>query len=74
MPPTLILSGTADAEVPVATVEDFCAAVRGAGGLCEAVLFDGAGHGFFNPGVEEGKFFEPVHAAAAQFLRRLGYL
>jgi acetyl esterase/lipase len=73
VPRTLIVSGTADTEVPVATVQDFCSAVRSSGGQCDVVLFDSAAHGFFNPKAQAGRFYRPAIAAVEDFLRSLGY-
>ncbi len=74
MPPTLVLSGGADPEVAVSTVQGFCAAVRAQGGDCSLQIYSGAGHGFFNPGVDGGRHVQPSLRDAAAFLARLGYL
>jgi acetyl esterase/lipase len=74
LPPTLIVNGTADVEVPVATVQDFCMATKQSGGQCEVVLFEAAPHGFFNLSVQGGRFYRPSIDAVEAFLRRLGYL
>lgn len=74
MPPTLVLSGGADPEVAVATVQGFCHAVRAHGGDCELHIYPGAGHGFFNPGVDGGRHVQASLRDAAAFLARLGYL
>lgn len=74
VPPTLILSGSADPEVAVATVDDFCRAVREAGGACDAKIHDGAGHGFFNKGVEADRYFDATNVEVAAFLSALGFL
>lgn len=74
MPPTLVLSGDADPEVAVATVQGFCQAVQAHGGDCTLHLVSGAGHGFFNPGVDGGRHVQPSLDQAAAFLARLGYL
>jgi acetyl esterase/lipase len=74
VPPTLVLNGTADPEVPVATVQRFCAAVREAGTGCELALFEGGSHGFFNPQVDGGRHHGPSNAAIEAFLRRQGLL
>lgn len=73
-PPTLILSGTQDPEVPVATVEAFCSRVRDRGGRCATALYEGAGHGFFNPSVERGRWYSVTNAAVAEFLAALGFI
>ena len=74
VPPTLILSGSADPEVAVATVEDFCLAVRQAGGHCETRIHLGAGHGFFNKDVAGGKYFDATNEEVAAFLLARGLL
>ncbi len=74
MPPTLIVNGTADIDVPVATVQDFCTAARAHSGDCEAVFREGAGHGFFNTEVDRGRHVAFTWAAIEAFLRRVGHL
>lgn len=48
VPPSLILVGSQDPEVPVPTAQAFCRAVHEAGGKCEIALYEGQGHGFFH--------------------------
>lgn len=72
MPPTLILNGTDDPEVPADTVNDFCRAVAAVGSDCEAQFFEGAGHGFFNPEVEGGRHVALVQSSIIRFLLREG--
>lgn len=48
VPPSLILVGSRDPEVPVSTVEAYCEAVQAAGGDCEIAVYEGESHGFFN--------------------------
>jgi acetyl esterase len=74
VPPTLILNGAVDAEVSVATVDGFCQAMRAAGGQCDLVIYPGAGHGFFNPGVSDGLFFRRTNEAVDGFLVRQAFL
>jgi acetyl esterase/lipase len=74
MPPTLVLVGDQDAEVALATVQAFCAAVHAAGSVCELRVHAGAGHGFFNAHVEGGRYFRRTNDEVAEFLTRLGYL
>lgn len=73
MPPTLILSGDRDHEVPVATLEVFCRTVRAKGGQCATHIYPGTGHGFFNAGVQGGRYFKATTQAMADFLLRLGW-
>jgi dienelactone hydrolase len=71
VPPTLVLSGTADPEVPVATVQAFCEAVRAKGGRCDLALYEGAAHGFFNPGAADRHFFKATNERVESFLASL---
>ncbi len=48
VPPSLILVGSQDPEVPVETAQAFCSAVQAAGGRCEIALYEGQGHGFYH--------------------------
>jgi len=48
VPPSLILVGSQDPEVPVPTAQAFCRAVHASGGQCEIALYEGQGHGFFH--------------------------
>lgn len=73
MPPTLVLNGSADAEVAVATVQAFCSAVQAHGGNCQLLVYAGAGHGFFNPGAD-GDHHPQSTRDVADFLLRLGWL
>lgn len=70
LPPTLVLSGTQDAEVPVTTVQAFCARAKAVGSLCEAQFFEGAGHGFFNAEVAGGRYVQPTWDAVERFLQQ----
>lgn len=70
LPPTLILHGKADATVPYADVERFCAESSKAGNRCQLVGYEGATHGFFNG----GKWHEETVREMDRFLTALGYL
>lgn len=70
-PPTLILNGTQDPEVPVSTVEAFCAAVRAAGGQCELKLYEGQSHGFYHFSEGRNPWFERSSQHAVEFLQSL---
>lgn len=74
LPPTLVLNGTADTDVPVATVQDFCSASIQAGNTCDAVFYEGAGHGFFNAEVDGGRHVAGVQQEIKRFLARTGHL
>jgi acetyl esterase/lipase len=70
-PPTLILSGTEDNLIPVSDIEQFETRMQAVGARCDVVLYEGAGHGFFNEGK---KHYAPTIGAMDDFLRSLGYL
>lgn len=67
VPPTLILVGSQDAEVPVATVAAFCEKVQSADGRCEVEVYEGQGHGFFN----QPLYLEKTNQRVLQFLSAL---
>ena len=56
LPPTLIVQGTADQNLPVKVTEQFVAAYREAGGIIELEMFPDMGHGFgYTTGPETGR-------------------
>lgn len=67
VPPSLILVGSQDPEVPVPTAQAFCAAVQKAGGHCEIALYEGQGHGFFH----SREYREKTNLRVMKFLRDL---
>lgn len=70
LPPTLIMHGANDELVPVATVVAYCERAVELGNACEAVTYDGAGHGFFN----NSPYFEPTLQKMLQSLATLGWI
>lgn len=74
VPPTLVLNGTDDQDVPVRTVQAFCEQLQGSGTPCELQLFQGARHGFFNPQEDEGRHYQPALDSMRNFLRQQGLL
>ena len=70
VPPTLILHGIDDELVPSATAEAFCSQVVDAGGDCQVLLYDGAGHGFFN----RSPYYEETLKDLIDFLGVIGWL
>jgi len=67
--PTLVLSGDEDPEVPVATVEAFCAALERAGSVCEAEIYPGRSHGFFHYVGGRNPDFDSTGERAVTFLK-----
>jgi acetyl esterase len=67
VPPSLILLGSQDPEVPVSTAQAFCMAVRAAGAHCEIALYEGQGHGFYH----KQKYRDETNVRILKFLRNL---
>jgi acetyl esterase len=71
LPPTLIVQGTADNNVPMSIPERFVEAFRAAGGEIELEIFPGMPHGFGNtPGPESDRAIELMRGFIARQLSR----
>jgi dipeptidyl aminopeptidase/acylaminoacyl peptidase len=68
------MHGRQDTTVPYESVERFCAQAKKLGDRCDLVGYDGAGHGFFNAGRGDGKWYKETVAEMDRFLTSLGYL
>ena len=67
LPPTLVIHGTADENVPVEHAERFTAAYAAAGGSVRLETFEGEPHGFANePGPAADRMVEVVKAFIAE--------
>jgi len=73
-PPAIVFHGRADQVVPFAQAERFAEAMRQAGCRCEAMGFEGEGHGFFNLGRGDGSCYRRTLEATERFLESLGFL
>lgn len=73
-PPAIVFHGKDDDVVPCSQAVAFAAAMKKAGNRCELMLFDGAGHGFFNYARREEGFYRETVRAADRFLASLGWL
>ena len=74
-PPAIIFLGTKDKLIPVVVVERFKAGMEKAGVRCEAIFYEGQGHGFFNPGKGgQTQFYEETLLATDKFLASLGWV
>ena len=71
-PPCVMFFGTADRLL--AGAEAFREKSVDAGNDCEIMTWEGQGHGFFNHGKADGKYFNLTVAEADQFLIDLGWL
>ncbi|MFA5689540.1 MAG: alpha/beta hydrolase fold domain-containing protein [Kiritimatiellales bacterium] len=68
-PPTLVMLGTQDKLIPVATAEKYKALMESAGARCDLKLYEDQPHGFFN----KIKYDETL-ADTIEFLKSLGYI
>jgi acetyl esterase/lipase len=68
VPPTLVLLGTEDVELPVSSAESFCRLVEGTGGHCEIALYEGQRHGFFGYRKSNPEYFNKTNARIIKFL------
>ncbi|MBX3419999.1 MAG: alpha/beta hydrolase [Pirellulaceae bacterium] len=73
-PPTLVLHGTDDRVVPHASVRWYAERATQLGTQCQVVSYEGAGHGFFNPGRGQEDYFEATCQEMEAFLRSLKFL
>ena len=69
-PPTCVFLGDADHLIPVSVLRGFEAAMKAAGVRCDAHLYPGAAHGFFN----KEPYRSQTLAEADKFLVSLGWL
>lgn len=61
LPPTLILLGDRDSEVPVPTAEAFCQRMKEFDGVCELDIASGQEHGFFNRSHSRWHFYRTLY-------------
>ncbi|MEJ7693757.1 alpha/beta hydrolase [Daejeonella sp.] len=73
--PTLVLLGTSDKLVPVATAQLYQSKMQKAGSRCDLILYQDQPHGFFNirPKLDKKYFYETLKEADI-FLASLGYI
>ncbi|MGV3504772.1 MAG: alpha/beta hydrolase [Adhaeribacter sp.] len=73
--PTLVMLGTKDKLIPVATAEAYKRQLEAAGTRCDLVLYQNQPHGFFNHKKEkENNYYQQTLMQADAFLTSLGYL
>jgi len=68
VPPTLILLGSEDPELPLSTAQSFCDSVSDSHGRCELALYHGQSHGFFNKTLGANNYFELTSKRVLDFL------
>jgi len=69
-PPSIVFLGDSDKLIPVKTLRDFEDGMKKAGVRCDAYVYPGAGHGFFN----KDPYFTRTLIEADKFLASLGWL
>lgn len=72
--PTLVMSGDQDPEVAVATVQRHVQGLQALGVRARAVIYPGAGHGFFNPRGWQASWFGQTNTEVWRFLAELGWV
>ncbi len=73
-PPTLVIHGTADTVVPLASSERFVAALCAAGNRARLEKLAGAGHAFIVPGYSDNATLARALAVTDEFLRKQNIL
>ena len=73
-PPTIAFLGDKDPLIPVSVLRDFEASMKRAGARCDAHVYVGAAHGFFNRDTGTNRWFTETLTATDKFLTSLGWL
>ena len=73
-PPSIVFLGSDDKLIPVKTAERFRDASLAVKVESELHIYEGEGHGFFNPGRGKTNAYPKTIIAADRFLKKLGWL
>lgn len=73
-PPTIVFLGDQDKLIPVSVLRSFEAEMKKAGIRCDAHVYPGAGHGFFNKDTAGHPWFTQTLTETDKFLAALGWL
>ena len=73
-PPALVFLGSNDKLIPTKTVLDFQTAMKKVGARCDAFIYEGQAHGFFNRSKGGDKYYFETLLATDKFLASLGWL
>ncbi len=73
-PPTIVFLGSKDRLVPVSVLERFQTNMTRAGVRCDAIVYPGQPHGFFNFKKRDPEYYLQTLTAADAFLTSLGWL
>ncbi|WP_234824284.1 alpha/beta hydrolase [Bremerella cremea] len=73
-PPHLVFLGSQDKLIPVATAENFQQQMQDAGVRSELRIYQGQGHGFFNHGKDNNRWYNATIEETDKFLQSLGWI
>ncbi len=73
-PPAIVFLGSEDKLVPVKTLNEFKSRMEKVGSRCDAHVYEGQGHGFFNYKAEGNPHYDKTLRATDEFLISLGWL
>jgi acetyl esterase/lipase len=73
-PPAIVFLGSNDKLIPLKTLTTFKENMDKAGVRCETRVYEGQGHGFFNFGKSENKYYNETVKEMDAFLVSLGWL
>lgn len=73
-PASIVFLGSKDELIPVATAEKFRDDSRAHGVKSNLHVYEGQGHGFFNSGKDDGRWFRATVREADKFLGELGWV
>lgn len=73
-PPAVVFVGSDDTLIRPKTVLEFQARMKKVGAKCEAYVYEGQKHGFFNYRAEGNRFYTETVRKTDEFLRGLGWI
>ena len=73
-PPAIVFFGSAEKLVKIPVMKEFKAKMESLGIKSELTIYDGPGHGFFNYGRDDNKWFLATMTETHNFLKALGWI
>lgn len=73
-PPSIVFLGSKDNLIPVTTAEKFQKEMKAAGVNSELRVYEGQGHGFFNHGKDNNRWYNETVQEMDKFLASLGWI
>lgn len=73
-PPNIVFLGSKDNLIPVATAKNFQKKMQDAGVKSELFIYEGQGHGFFNHGKDNNRWYDATVGEMDKFLGSLGWI